>query len=129
MNDFGLGLLLLAWNVFYEARGEPMAGKVAVCHVVLNRARKHGLTVEQIIKKPNQFSWYRPGMAFSYKETEESAMRESMEAVMKFAAEVADGKTLEEADHYFNPSKVQPSWAKGMRFVAKIGNHAFYRSD
>lgn len=28
----------LAQNIYHEARGEPMVGKVAVAHVVLNRA-------------------------------------------------------------------------------------------
>tara|TARA_R110002051_G_scaffold226325_2_gene289031 strand:+ start:284 stop:526 length:243 start_codon:yes stop_codon:yes gene_type:complete len=31
----------LAQNIYFEARGEPMIGKVAVGHVVLNRAADH----------------------------------------------------------------------------------------
>ena len=47
----------LAMNIYHEARGEQLAGQVAVGHVVLNRAERQGKPVKDIVLAPYQFSW------------------------------------------------------------------------
>lgn len=60
----------LAQNIYFEARGEPMVGKIAVGHVVLNRAadrrwpRRVCSVIKQGVYKQRhrcQFSWWCDG--------------------------------------------------------------------
>lgn len=50
----------LAAAVFYEARGEPHLGQVAVAHVVLNRVRSEKFPDDtcRVIRQPGQFPWF-----------------------------------------------------------------------
>ncbi len=52
---------LLARCIWGEARGEPIQGKLAVAHVVLNRVKAqsyYGKTIRDVILKPWQFSCF-----------------------------------------------------------------------
>ncbi|WP_419584734.1 cell wall hydrolase, partial [Thiolapillus sp.] len=51
----------LAQNIYHEARGEPVAGQVAVAYVVLNRVARQirGTDVCEVVWAPHQFSWTR----------------------------------------------------------------------
>ena len=46
----------LALNLYHECRGEPLAGQIAVAHVVMNRAEKRGKSLREIVLQPYQFS-------------------------------------------------------------------------
>jgi len=48
--------VLLTLTVLGEARGEPTEGKEAVAHVVVNRTRRHGKSVAEVVLAPWQFS-------------------------------------------------------------------------
>ena len=49
----------LAKNIYFEARGEPIKGQIAVAQVVLNRldSDDYPSNICQIVYQPNQFSW------------------------------------------------------------------------
>ena len=49
----------LAKNVYFEARGEPEKGQLAVAHVVLNRIRSNDYpsNICDVVYQPNQFNW------------------------------------------------------------------------
>lgn len=53
-------ILCLSSVLHYEARGEPLEGKLAVAEVVLNRVEHHRFpdTVCEVVTQPRQFSWY-----------------------------------------------------------------------
>ena len=53
----------LASAVYFEARGEPIEGQLAVAEVVLNRAQsgRYPRTVCQVVTQPWQFSFVRRG--------------------------------------------------------------------
>ena len=57
-------LPVMARTVFGEARGEPHEGRLAVAHVILNRARSGGwwdAGVSEVCLKRWQFSCWNPG--------------------------------------------------------------------
>src|SRR5688500_11742487 len=53
----------LATAVYFEARGEPLAGQLAVAEVVLNRSRsgRYPADICAVVKQPWQFSFVRKG--------------------------------------------------------------------
>lgn len=119
-------LFWLTVNLYFEARGEPIEGKVAICHVVMNRATQRGQSVEQVIRAEKQFSWYNGGEVPPINEPLE--LIECNQAVMAAFGERLQGKNLFGSNHYFNPSIVRPAWAAKMTRTCAVGNHEFYRS-
>ena len=117
-------LACLARNVYFEARGEPLAGQYAVAEVTMNRRgwgpfRK---SVCAVVYEPGAFSW--------------TAMRGLPEPAGKAwtsAQKVAEAvywkrhePTLNGA-RYYHATYVRPDWAKEKQRVARIGQHVFYR--
>jgi spore germination cell wall hydrolase CwlJ-like protein len=130
----GRELACLARNVYFEARGEPVAGQYAVAEVTMNRkaSRLFPRTVCDVVY---QKSWdsarKRYVGAFSWTEfktlpepegEEWDRARRVAEAVyyQKYAPQ------LHGALHY-HAVYVKPDWAKGKQPVAKIGRHVFYK--
>lgn len=120
-NVFWMGI-----NVYHEARGESVEGQVAVCHVVLNRAKKGRKTCKEVILKPWQFSWHNGGKFPAI--TNYESLAASFSAAEKAMAENSSGNNLSGADHYFADYIDPPEWSKGMTKVAKIGRHTFFRA-
>lgn len=115
----------LAVNLYHEARGESKEGQIAIGHVVINRALHKGVTVREVILQPWQFSWHNYN---SYPPIDDyDSLRQCLNVADEIINERLSGKDLWGADHYFNPNKVLPSWAKSMNFIKRIGNHDFYR--
>jgi spore germination cell wall hydrolase CwlJ-like protein len=114
----------LARNVYFEARGEPLAGQYAVAEVTMNR-RGWGpfrRTVCEVVYEPGAFSW-----------TGERRRAQPSGAAWDAALRVADAvysqrhtPTLHGA-RFYHAVYVTPDWAKTKHFVARIGNHLFYR--
>lgn len=127
MSDSGQNLAYLAFCMYYEAGGEPIDGKIAVGHVILNRARERHLSVARVVMQSSQFEWYTPGMTFKVPEVRIPEFTECIIAVQRLAAEVLDGENLRGANHFFNPKLVKPYWADDMVLITKIGNHVFYK--
>lgn len=118
----------LAMNLYHEGRGESRAGKVAICHVVLNRAQDRGKGLKEIILAPAQFSWANGGARPRVGEYE--ALLECFEAAAIALDERLAGKNFKGADHYHATSmSPYPSWAKNMKVVAVVDRHVFYRDN
>lgn len=107
----------------------PAAGKVAVAAVVLNRVRSPRFpdTVPGVAHQRLQFSCYNPG---NRERLYMGRVRADCWAAAREAAAGAD--PTGGATHYFNPYLVQPSWARRLEFLIRIGEtrtttHAFYR--
>jgi len=118
----------LAKNVFYEARNQPIKGKIAVAYVPLTRA--HHDDVCKIINKKNtrgcQFTWICVKSKHKSNVIEDKAWREAMIiAYISYNAMVED-PTLG-ATYYYNPKKAHPAWAKTKKVVVKIGDHIFLK--
>lgn len=56
-------LQCMAGAIYFEAKGEPLSGQLAVAEVILNRSKsgRFPKTVCSVVKQPGQFSFVRGG--------------------------------------------------------------------
>jgi spore germination cell wall hydrolase CwlJ-like protein len=124
----------LAENIYFEARGEPLAGQYAVAEVTLNRthARNFPHTVCQVVHEmrwdPSRrryvadFSWTELGPL----EPEDGpAWRQAMTVASAVYDDVH--APLVPGALFYHATNVRPGWSKSRTAVATIGNHIFYR--
>lgn len=124
----------LALNVYYEARGEPLAGQYAVAEVTMNRkaSRRYPDTICDVVYQKNWDSIRgRYVGAFSWTEFDRVPepggegwvkARKVAEAVYYRRDEPALKGAL-----YFHATHIDPGWTKQKKPVARIGKHIFYR--
>ena len=124
-------LACLTEVMYFEARGESLAGKHAVAMTVLNRVRSKRFpnTVCAVVKQGKgelhkcQFSYYCDGHPERiHEERAYLEIKELARSILESgAADRTDGAT------YFHTVSVSPSWAEQMQMTARIGHHVFYR--
>ncbi len=115
----------LATGIYFESKGEPLAGQLAVGKVIANRADSGGRfpgTYCGVLFQRGQFSFVRghslPSVAHSNRQWQTAvAIARIVDQRLK---ESAVGNAL-----FFHARYVSPGW--GLRRVASIGNHVFYR--
>ena len=131
-------VLCMALNIYHEARGEPLAGQIAVGHSVLNRVldKRYPNDVCSVVKQAKynewdkvnpirhqcQYSWWCDGL--DDKPYADKAMLEST----ILAQYLLSGKSIditEGATHY-HADYVNPYWADHMTVVA---GWLFYESN
>jgi spore germination cell wall hydrolase CwlJ-like protein len=115
----------LATAVYFEARGEPLAGQLAVAEVVLNRARsgRYPPDVCAVVKQPAQFSFVRRGQ-FPLADRASDAWRRAV-AISRIAS-AGLLANLPQSVLWYHADYVAPSWGKRLRRETKIGLHIFY---
>ncbi|MCR9149937.1 MAG: cell wall hydrolase [Rhodobacteraceae bacterium] len=121
----------LAKALYFEARGEPVAGQVAVAEVVLNRvdSPRYPSTVCKVVNQARlgscQFSFMCDGKA----ETVDD--RKAWNRAAKIARVMIDGapRRLTGGATHFHADFVEPFWARKFAKTAEIGGHLFYRPD
>jgi spore germination cell wall hydrolase CwlJ-like protein len=126
-------LTCLALNVYFEARGESKAGQQAVAEVTMNRvASKHypDSVCDVVYEKNWDRLRKRYVSAFSWTEFESRPLPEgkAWQRAQQAALDVYYGRTepvLEGATLYHSVH-IRPSWARGVKPVARIGRHVFY---
>lgn len=129
----------VALTTFGEARGEPLAGKLAVASVIRNRLHsgRWGPTYEAVCLAPKQFSCWNandqnlPKLrqladALSGGGTPtDRALRECLWIASGLVDDVFPSQ-VGSATHYFSSSmQTPPAWASGGHLVAVIGHHVF----
>ena len=116
-------LRCLATSVYFESKGEPLAGQLAVAQVGLNRAkqRRFGDSVCGVVTQPGQFSFVRGGRMPAV-DQDRREYRTAVAVAMVALAEAWD--SLAPQALYFNARRAP--FAGKVR-VASIGNHIFYR--
>ncbi len=116
-------LRCLAGAVYFEAKGEPLAGQLAVAHVILNRTESGRFpgSICGVVKQPGQFSFVRGG---SMPQIGQNQAYRTAIAVARVAM-ADDWDDPVDGALYFHAARVAPNWGK--RRVAAIGNHIFYR--
>jgi spore germination cell wall hydrolase CwlJ-like protein len=127
-------LTCLARNVFFEARGEPVAGQLAVAHVTMNR-RASSRFPKSICDVVHQQSWdplrKRYVGAFSWTELDSLPVPTAAEweQAWKVAEAVYYGRELSNVEGalFYHATYIRPDWAKHKRPIARIGKHVFYR--
>lgn len=131
MDLLSTALMCLALNVYKEARGEPFVGKTAVAHVTINRTKERNKTVCQVVLEPRQFSWattqVKRGKLVKGAEPDLNG-KEWKESV--FAARMAlKGRDHTKGATFYHEYRIRPLWANSFKFVARWGNHHFYRKE
>lgn len=124
----------LALNDYFEARGESLAGRLAVAKVVLNRAmdKRYPTNVCDVIKQNKarvmhrcQFSWYCDGRPDTpYNRVSWVRSLKLAAAVLQKDSSIADptGGAL-----WYHASFVHPAWANNLEVSGIVGGHIFYR--
>jgi N-acetylmuramoyl-L-alanine amidase len=114
----------LAGAVYFEAKGEPLDGQLAVAKVIQNRARsgRFASSICGVVKQPSQFSFIRNGAFPAIDRT--SRNWKSAVAIARIAEANAWNSSVNNA-LYFHARYVSPRWK--LTRVASIGNHVFYR--
>lgn len=113
----------LAGAIYFESKGESLAGQLAVAEVVLNRTESGRFPTDVcgVVKQRGQFSFVRNGAIPAISEANASYRRAI--AVAKVA--LADAWDEQAPDAlYFNGKSASHG---GTKRVAAIGGHAFYR--
>ncbi|MBL4667060.1 MAG: cell wall hydrolase [Sneathiella sp.] len=125
--------LCLAQAVYFEARGEPLIGQVAIAEVVLNRVatKRYPNTVCDVVFQ-NQHMSNRCQFSFACDgKSDRPRNIRSWERSLKIVALVMAGErsgVAKKATHY-HASYVSPRWRLSLDKVGEIGRHIFYRSD
>ena len=132
----GSELHCLALNIYFEARGEPLAGKLAVGHVVLNRAaskrfpKRICAVVQQGGDKRRhrcQFSWWCDG------QSDRPRNRRAWQEALFVAKMIKGGMTQDptRGARWYHAVYVSPDWSQDFAPTeqVKIGRHIFYGAD
>lgn len=116
----------LASAVYFEARGEPIEGQLAVAEVVLNRASsgKYPRDVCGVVEQPWQFSFVNATGRIPNANRGSDAWKKSVAIARIAREELAD--SLPSDVLWYHADYVAPSWGKRLRKQAKIGLHIFY---
>jgi N-acetylmuramoyl-L-alanine amidase len=116
--------LCLATAVYFESKGEPLSGQLAVARVIMNRADsgRFASTLCGVVTQRGQFSFVRGGSLPAI--NPDNGNWRTAVAIAKIAQDdLWDSKT--ENALYFHARRVAPGWR--MARVGAIGNHVFYR--
>ncbi|MFC3578648.1 cell wall hydrolase [Sphingomonas hylomeconis] len=116
-------LTCLAGAIYFESKGEPLPGQLAVAEVIINRAKsgRFAKSVCAVVTQAGQFSFVRGGRIPAI----------ASNANYRTAIAVAQVALRDQWDSpapkalYFHARRVSPGWR--MTKVASIGNHVFYR--
>lgn len=114
----------LARAVYWESRGEPLSGQLAVAEVIVNRARsgRFAPTLCGVVRQPSQFSFVRRG--YIPQPPQGSRDWHTAVAIARIATDrLAQGSAPQAL--FFHARRINPGWR--LTRVATVGNHVFYR--
>lgn len=129
----------LATNIYFEARGEPILGQIAVAQVTFNRvkSRRFPNTICEVVYQARlnhngnplrnkcQFSWYCDGMKDTiHDSTTYQRILKLSESLIRDDNEFDD---LVDGAEYYHSNKVKPYWSNQFLQTASINDHIFYR--
>ena len=116
----------LAGAIYFESRGEPLAGQLAVGQVIINRAES-GLFPSDycgVVFQRSQFSFVRGGTMPRIDRG--SAAWSKATAIARIAHEGLWESEARDA-LFFHANYVRPSWSRTKIARATIDTHIFYR--
>lgn len=114
----------LAISVYFESKGEPLAGQLAVAQTLINRAQsgRFPSSLCGVMHQRGQFSFVH-GAAMPAVPRDSTAWREAV-AIASVAIDDAWRDTAPGA-LFFHAASVSPNWR--LTRIARLGNHIFYR--
>ena len=133
----------MALNIYFESAVEPLAGKIAVSQVVLNRVKedrwpttvcgviKEGPTYKNWegnvypVKDRCQFSWWCDG---KIDVPHPGRVWENSKKVAKLVMTNNRMVDITEGSTFYHAEYVNPLWASRMNRIGRIGAHYFYKN-
>ncbi len=124
--DMSRELRCLAQAIYFEARGEPLAGQLAVGRVIVNRARSPLFPDDycSVVKQPAQFSFVRSGRIPAVRTN--SVAWQRAQAIARIAHQELWDSEAQDA-LFFHATYARPGWARTKLARATIDSHIFYR--
>ena len=129
-------VLCLAENIYFEARSESTAGRIAVALVTLNRVEhpKFPDTICGVVKQTKyypsgridlhscQFSWYCDGKS-------DEITEDCFDDILLLASVMLGWSSTDVTDGalWYHSKKVKPAWADHYVQTVSIDNHIFYK--
>lgn len=123
----------MAENLYFEARGEPRLGQIAVNNVVMNRvndpAKRFGNTPCEVISQITFNKRKKKVCQFSWKCEKNKIIRdhEKFLALKNLSHYTYNGafEDITKGAKFYHATYVNPKW--NLERVTKIGQHIFYR--
>jgi N-acetylmuramoyl-L-alanine amidase len=121
----GRQLECLAVGIYFESKGEPLIGQLAVGEVIANRSTsgRFPTTYCGVLFQRGQFSFIRGKRLPSVPRS--SRAWQTAVAIAKIVDQDLKDSAADDA-LFFHAKRVRPGW-KRLKRVASIGNHIFYR--
>lgn len=118
-------------NIYWESRGEPLLGKLAVGYVVLNRAHDTGRNVCDVIYEKRRgichFSWYCDDrFRNTVPNKQDPAWIESYTIAVALLDPEQKIRDPSRGATHFHTTSIHPYWANSLRKIRTISNHIFY---
>ncbi len=124
------GLICMALNIYHEARGSTSNNQLAVGLVTMNRVRRTGKSICDVVYERRggsaQFTWTnKPAAKTRYLEIEawDRAQLLAHHVIYEKPRDITKGAT------YFHERTVQPVWTNRAREKTVIGAHVFVRLE
>jgi spore germination cell wall hydrolase CwlJ-like protein len=116
----------LAGAVYFESRGEPLAGQLAVAQVVINRAedRRFPTSYCGVVYQRAQFSFVKNGRMPKIRT--HTAAWQRAKAIARIAHDGMWDSPAGDAV-FFHANYVRPKWSYRKQRLAQIDTHIFYR--
>ncbi|WP_237437739.1 cell wall hydrolase [Altericroceibacterium endophyticum] len=116
----------LAGAVYFEARGEPLSGQLAVARVIVNRTESNRFPDDycSVVTQRSQFSFVRNGR-IPQPRLQSAAWRRAKAIATIAHQEMWDSQAQDAL--YFHATYVRPRWARNKIARATIDRHIFYR--
>ena len=122
----------LALTIYFEARGEPETGKLAVAHVVMNRMMDSRFpdTICRVVQQGGeqvrhrcQFTWWCDGLSDRPKNLRQWEKSKELARTVYWGgnSDPTGGALWYHADY------VAPTWAQAFDRTSQIGRHIFYQ--
>lgn len=114
----------LALNIYYESRGEPILGQVAVANVTMNRSEHYNQTLCQTVYSPGQFHWTAnrnirgPGG---------DPWRQALTISWILTTQPELIKDVTNGARFFHGHRRTPGMFRNYEHTITIGGHRFYR--
>ncbi len=124
-------VLCLAQNVYFESRGQPLAGQVGVAQVTLNRLDEGyartvcGVVRQRLVQDVCQFSW-----VCERNPNARGGGHEWRLAIGIALAVLSDRENIQDPTNgatHFHATYVRPDWSRLYNNASQIGDHVFYR--
>jgi N-acetylmuramoyl-L-alanine amidase len=128
----------LSLNIYYEARSSNLADKAGVADVVINRMldTRYPNTICEVVKQGQQhsngqmkrnkcqFSWYCDGKADN---PQDDDLWNESQLIAYQMLEFNRYRGITEGATHYHATYVNPSWARTLQQVGRLGAHIYYR--